>query len=125
MQLLVMKVVATCFQFNIKCANWLWVKKCKAVIWDGGDNGIRVYFSDIQALVQQSCVSGKVINSYTAILTVLQRNCADEDNNVDSCYFFSSICADIMRNPSETSRDKFLEVNMKSATGHRYIHYPI
>ncbi|KAI8003445.1 Malate dehydrogenase 2, cytoplasmic [Camellia lanceoleosa] len=64
-----------------------------AVIWDGGDNGMRVYFSDIQALVQQSCVSGKVIDAYAAILTVLQWNCADKDNNVDSCYFFSSICA--------------------------------
>ncbi|GMQ03517.1 hypothetical protein CsSME_00049290 [Camellia sinensis var. sinensis] len=53
-----------------------------AVIWDGGDNEMRVYFSDIQALVQQSCVSGKVIDAYAAILTVLQRNCADEDNNV-------------------------------------------
>ncbi|KAI7982010.1 hypothetical protein LOK49_Contig3G00019 [Camellia lanceoleosa] len=64
-----------------------------AVIWDGRDNGMRVYFSDIQALVQQSCVSGKVIDAYAAILTVLQRKCGDEVNNVDSCYFFSSICA--------------------------------
>ncbi|KAI7986983.1 hypothetical protein LOK49_LG14G01360 [Camellia lanceoleosa] len=64
-----------------------------AVIWDGGDNGMRVYFSDIQALVQQACVSGKVIDAYAAILTVLQRDCAVDDNNVDSSFFFSSICA--------------------------------
>ncbi|GMP46305.1 hypothetical protein CsSME_00014512 [Camellia sinensis var. sinensis] len=96
-----------------------------AVIWSAADYGVHVNFKDIQSLVQGGATAGNVIDAYAEILKSSQNVAAVNCANFSKSYFHSSMCSDMMRNPSVMSKDRYLNVHVIAASGCRYVHYPI
>ncbi|KAI8010837.1 hypothetical protein LOK49_LG06G02903 [Camellia lanceoleosa] len=97
----------------------------KLIVWDGGENGIQVHFTDIKDLVQGNSIHGNVIDAYGAMLTDMHRTVSGKEEYQGAAYVYSSVCADMMRNTSAVSQTKYLNVYTKAARGSRYTVYPI
>ncbi|CAL5361482.1 unnamed protein product [Camellia sinensis] len=63
-----------------------------AVMSDGGESGVAVYFTDIKSLVQGESICGIVIDAYAETLVIEQAHVCAGDTLADKSYFFSSIC---------------------------------
>ncbi|GMP96143.1 hypothetical protein CsSME_00044915 [Camellia sinensis var. sinensis] len=97
----------------------------EAVMWSAADYGVHVNFKDIQALVQGGATVGNVSDAYAEILRSSQNVPAVNCANFSKSYFHNSVCLDTMRNPSVTSKDRYLNVHVTTASGCRYVYYPI
>ncbi|KAI7986906.1 hypothetical protein LOK49_LG14G00376 [Camellia lanceoleosa] len=95
------------------------------IVWDGGESGIQVHFSDIKDLVQENSIHGNVIDAYGAMLCRHAGAMSGRREYQATAYVYSSMCADMMRNTSAVSRTKYLNVHTKAARGSRYTVYPI
>ncbi|GMP62293.1 hypothetical protein CsSME_00024449 [Camellia sinensis var. sinensis] len=95
------------------------------IVWDGGDNGIQIHFTNIKDLVQQNLVNGNVIDAYAAMLTEMHRTVSGGREHKRATYVYCSVCSDMMCNPSTLSRTKYLNVHRKAARNCRYTVYPI
>ncbi|KAI7991395.1 hypothetical protein LOK49_LG12G00558 [Camellia lanceoleosa] len=64
----------------------------RAIMWADGKIDLRVYLTDVKALVTKVAVCGNVINAYAEVLLTKQMAVAVNQETIETSYFFSSIC---------------------------------
>lgn len=64
----------------------------RAVMWEDGEVGMVVDFSDVKNLIRQSSICGNVIDAYVELLKSKHVRMYGDDELADKSYFFSSVC---------------------------------
>ncbi|KAI8027169.1 hypothetical protein LOK49_LG02G02224 [Camellia lanceoleosa] len=76
---------------------------CMAIMWADGKIDLRVYFTDMKALITKAAVCGNVIDAYTEVLLTKQMAIAANQETPETSYFFSSISLGMFGNNNESS----------------------
>ncbi|CAL5434978.1 unnamed protein product [Camellia sinensis] len=66
-------------------------KAYTAIMWADGKTDLRVYFTDVKALITKAAVCGNVIDAYAEILLTEQMAIAVNQETPETSYFFSNI----------------------------------
>ncbi|GMQ11391.1 hypothetical protein CsSME_00054045 [Camellia sinensis var. sinensis] len=97
----------------------------RAVMWEDGEVGVVVDFSDVKNLIRQSSICGNVIDAYVELLKSEHLRMYGDDELADKSYFFSSVCLDMVKNDDVRAMEKFVRTNVSTASDCRFIHFPV
>ncbi|KAI8011412.1 hypothetical protein LOK49_LG06G00071 [Camellia lanceoleosa] len=97
----------------------------QAVMWEDGEAGVVVDFSDVKNLIRQSSLCGNVIDASVELLKSEHVMMYGDDQLADKSYFFSSVCLDMVKNDDEHAVKKFVRTNVSAASDCRFIHFPM
>ncbi|GMP98618.1 hypothetical protein CsSME_00046437 [Camellia sinensis var. sinensis] len=97
----------------------------QAVMWEDGEAGVVVDFSDVKNLIRQSSIYGNVIDAYVELLKSEHLRMYGDDELADKSYFFSSVCLDIVKKDDVRAMEKFDRTNVSAASDCQFIHFPM
>ncbi|CAL5324954.1 unnamed protein product [Camellia sinensis] len=63
-----------------------------AIMWEDGEVGVVVDFSDVKNLIRQSSICGNVIDAYVELFKSEHLRMYGDDELADKSYFFNSGC---------------------------------
>ncbi|CAL5369799.1 unnamed protein product [Camellia sinensis] len=85
----------------------------RAVMWEDGEVGVVVNFSDVKNLIRQSNICGNVIDAYVELLKSEHLRMYGDDE------------LDMVKNDDVRAMEKFVRTNVSAASDCRFIHFPM
>ncbi|GMP28656.1 hypothetical protein CsSME_00004116 [Camellia sinensis var. sinensis] len=97
----------------------------RAIMWEDGEVGVVVDFSDVKNLIRQSSICGNVIDAYVELFKSEHLRMYGDDELADKSYFFNSGCLDMVKNDDVRAMEKFVHTNVSAVSDCQFIHFPM